>query len=58
MTNQVLPRDISAGGSKQLLAKLKELLKTEDSEVLRDHIMQLAKAWGLKVRLPAKSKVA
>lgn len=58
MSEQVLTRDITAGGSKELLKKLQELLKTEDSEVLRKHIMQLAKAWGMKVRLPAKANVA
>jgi hypothetical protein len=57
MSDLVLSREISAGGSKELLNKLKELLKTEDSAVLRGHILQLAKAWGLKIRLP-KSNAA
>lgn len=52
MSDLMLTREIAASGSKELLDKLKELLKTEDSEVLRGHILQLAKAWGLKVRLP------
>lgn len=58
MSDQTLTRDVAGGDSKEHLKRLKELLKTEDSEVLRGHIMQLAKAWGLKVRLPAKSNVA
>jgi len=58
MSEQILTRDIAASGSAELLKNLQELLKTEDSEVLREHIMQLAKAWGLKVRLPSKANVA
>ena len=52
------PREITAGGSQELIKKLQELLKTDDSEVLRKHIVHLAKAWDVKVRLPAKAKVA
>lgn len=50
--------DIVAVGSKELIEKLKEQLKTEDNELLRAHILQLARAWGLTVRLPAKGKSA
>jgi len=50
--------DISAGSSKELIEKLKEQLKIEDNELLRSHILKLARAWGLKVRLPAKGQTA
>ena len=53
-----MPNDIVAIGSEELLEKLKEQLKTEDSELLRSHILKLAEAWGLKIRLPAKDEVA
>lgn len=50
--------DIEARGSNELLEKLKNQLKTNDDELLREHILKLAKAWGLQVRLPAKGQVA
>lgn len=53
-----LVNDISAGSSKELIEKLKEQLKIEDNELLRSHILKLARAWGLKVRLPAKGQTA
>jgi hypothetical protein len=53
-----LEGDIIAVDPKDLFEKLKEQLKTNDSELLRAHIMRLAKAWGLKVRLPATGRVA
>lgn len=58
MDCHILTRDIAAEDSRELLDKLKQLLKTEDSDLLRAHIMQLSKAWGLKVRLPDRVKVA
>lgn len=50
--------DILATDPKELLQRLKDRLRTDDNELLRTHILQLARAWGLKVRLPAKPKVA
>lgn len=37
---------------KELVKRLKVLLKTDDNEMLREHILRLSKAWGLKPRLP------
>lgn len=51
-------KDVSATSSTELLKKLKELLKTDDSQELRDHIMRLSKAWGVRVRLPRKTNAA
>lgn len=53
-----LEKDVAVGGSKEVLRKLKNLLKTDDSQELRDHIMRLSKAWGVRVRLPAKRDAA
>jgi hypothetical protein len=50
--------EVTEGDPRKLLRQLREKLKTQDSEVLREHIVQLSRAWGIKVRLPAKSKVA
>jgi hypothetical protein len=50
--------DIEATGSKELIEKLKEQLKTDDNELLRAHILRLAQAWGLQVHLPVTGKVA
>lgn len=58
MSEQLHETDIVATDSKELIEKLKEQLKTNDDELLRAHIVQLAKAWGLKVRLPVKGQVA
>lgn len=58
MSDTLLGVDVVAKSNSELLEKLKEQLKTNDDELLRTHIMQLAKAWGLQVRLPAAGKVA
>jgi hypothetical protein len=44
--------DIAAGDPKELVAQLKKMLKTEDNEMLREHILRVSKEWGIKVRLP------
>jgi len=43
----------SSGDSpKEHLRKLKERLKTTHDPVLRAHMRQLMRAWGVRVRLP------
>lgn len=58
MSKQVVPRDAKADTRREMLQHLKEMLASEGSETLREHIKRLAKAWGIRTPVLARAKAA
>ena len=54
MTSVVRMVEIGSSGctQKEHLKKLKEVLRTTQDPVLKAHMRQLMRAWGVRVRLP------
>ena len=48
-------QDWASQGRRKHVKTLKEELKNGESEVLLNHLRQLKKAWGVRIRLPKQA---